>query len=45
MSKREPHNPYPTEAHRRRAVMKRLVIFAAALAGVIFGLVLTPYLR
>ena len=45
MTKRPPHNPYSSETTRRQAQMKRLVIFAAALAGVILGLALVPYLR
>ena len=45
MTERDPHNPYPSEAAGQRAKTVRLVILAAALAGVIFGLALAPYLR
>jgi hypothetical protein len=45
LTEREPHNPYPTEAARQRAKTVRLVILLGALAGVVFGLALAPYLR
>ena len=45
MPERTPRNSRPTQEARRRATTTRLVIFAAALAGVIFGLALVPYLR
>ncbi len=37
------HNPYQTEAHRQRAITKRLVILASAIAGVVLGLLVKRY--
>ncbi len=45
MSERDPHNPYRSQTERQRAKTVRLVILLAALAGVVFGLALAPYLR
>ena len=45
MAERPPHNPYPSEAARQRAKTVRLVILLGALAGVVLGLALAPYLR
>ena len=44
MTERDPHNPYPSEAAGQRAKTVRLVILLAALAGVVFGLLIKRWL-
>ena len=44
MTERDSHNPYPTEAHRQRAITVRLVVLAAALAGVVLSLLTKDWL-